>query len=89
MASTTTVNGDYCSMTIGKSLTPQSALTSKIKTAILCVAFDACANYAAGGIAVDLSADGRISTIIVAQVVGGLTDVLVSQYEQDCCPNTK
>ena len=86
MASTTTVNGDYCRLTIGKSLTPQSALTSKIKTAILCVAFDCCAPYMCGGLTVDLSADGRISTIITAIPVGGVPDGLVAKYEPDCCP---
>ena len=86
MASTITVNGDYCRLTIGKSLTPQSALTSKIKTAILCVAFNCCNPYAAGGLTVDLSADGRISTIVTAQTIGGVPDGLVTKYEADCCP---
>ena len=85
MASTTTVNADYDRLTIGKNLTPQSALTSKIRVAVLEVAFDCCNPYAACGLTVDLSADGRISTIITAIPSCG-PDGLVLKYEPDCCP---
>ncbi len=85
MANTTTVNTDYENLTVGKNLTPQSALTSKLRTAILCVAFDACACYMCGGLTVDLSADGRISTIITAVVAGGVPDGLVTKYEPESC----
>ncbi len=88
MASTTTVNGDYCRVTIGKTLTPQSALTSRLKTAIICVTFDCAAAYSTGGEPVNLSADGRIDTIIEATVVGNSAalDGFTLRYRPDTCP---
>ena len=85
MASTTTVNTDYENLTVGKNLTPQSALTSKLRTATLCVAFDCCNPYMCGGLTVDLSADNRIKTIISAIPLCG-PDGLVLKYEPDACP---
>ena len=85
MASTTTVNADYCNITLGKNLTPQSALTSKLRTAILCVAFDCMTNYATCGMTVDLSACNRIKTIITAVAVGGVPDGIVTKYVPDTC----
>ncbi len=85
MASTTTVNADYCSITLGKNLTPQSALTSKLRTAFLCVAFDCMTNYATCGMTVDLSACNRIKTIISAVVIGGAPDGIVTKYEPSAC----
>ena len=85
MAAVTSVNADYDRLTIGKNLTPQSALTSKLRTAVLCVVFDCCNAYTAGGLTVDLSADGRISTIITAIPLCG-PDGILMKYEPDCCP---
>ena len=84
MAATTTVNADYDNLTIGKNLTPQSALTSKMRTAVLCVAFDCCNPYMCGGLTVDLSAGNRIKTIISAIPSCG-PDGLLLKYEPDAC----
>jgi hypothetical protein len=85
MVTTVTVNADYDNLTIGKNLTPQSALTSKMRTAVLDVAFDCMTPYTTGGLTVDLTACGRISTIITAVPANG-PDGLLLKYVADCCP---
>jgi len=68
MALVSTVNSNFQSIT-GKTLSKQSVLTSRIKEAVICFAIGACAYPAcAAGYAVDLSAGGRITTLLTVQV---------------------
>ena len=68
MAITVAQNQDHKNLT-GKTLTVQSQLTSKLKTAIVDVTYGGSDNYATNGNTVDLSMGGRISTVIGAEVL--------------------
>ena len=68
MAITVAQNQDHKNLT-GKTLTVQSQLTSKLRTAIVDVTFGGSDNYATNGNTVDLSMGGRISTVIGAEVL--------------------
>jgi len=61
------VNSDYQSIT-GKTLSIQAELTSKLKTAIVDVTY-ATEDYDIAGNVVDLSLDGRFTTIIAVEVL--------------------
>jgi len=68
MALVSTVNANWETIT-GKNLTRQSALTSRLKEAVICFAIGSCAYPAcAAGYAVDLSACGRICTVVSVEV---------------------
>ena len=90
MAVVTTVETNYALLT-GKNLSRQSALVSKIKEAVVCVAVGACMYPAcAAGFTVDLSLCGRITTIIEARpdnmLVGACCNtLLVSSYVPAAC----
>ena len=68
MAITVAQNSDHKSLT-GKTLTVQSQLTSRLRTAIVDVTYGGSDNYATNGNTVDLSMGGRISTVIGAEVL--------------------
>jgi hypothetical protein len=68
MAITVAQNQDHKNLT-GKTLTVQSQLTSKLRTAIVDVTYGGSDNYATNGNTVDLSMGGRISTVIGAEVL--------------------
>ena len=68
MAITVAQNQDHKNLT-GKTLTVQSQLTSKLRTAIVDVTFGGSDNYTTNGNTVDLSMGGRISTVIGAEVL--------------------
>jgi hypothetical protein len=61
------VNSDYQSLT-GKTLSIQAELTSKLRTAIVDVTYTT-EDYDLTGNVVDLSLDGRLSTIIAVEVL--------------------
>jgi|FLOH01.1.fsa_nt_gi hypothetical protein len=67
MTLTAVVNSDYQSIT-GKTLSIQAELTSKLKTAIVDVAY-VTEDYDLGGNVLDLSLDGRLKTIIAVEVL--------------------
>ena len=68
MALVSTINSNWQAVT-GKNLTRQSALTSRLKEAVICFAIGMCCYPAcAAGYAVDLSACGRITTLISVEV---------------------
>jgi len=89
LAVTTTVNADWDRLTIGKSLSRQAALNSKIIEAVVCVSIGACMYpMCNAGYTVDLSLCGRISTIIEAiprnlEVTGD--ELVVSDYVPAAC----
>lgn len=67
MALTIAVNSDYQSIT-GKTLSVQAELLSKLKVAIVDVTY-ATEDYDIGGNTVDLTLDGRLTTIIAVEVL--------------------
>lgn len=88
MALVSTVDANWVTIT-GKNLTRQSALTSRLKEAVIDFAIGMC-NYPAcdAGYVVDLSACGRICTVIdvkVDNVVVSCNELLVTQYAPSAC----
>ena len=67
MSLTIAVNSDYQSLT-GKTLSVQAELLSKLKVAIVDVAYVS-EDYDIGGNVVDLSLDGRMTTILAVEVL--------------------
>ena len=88
MAITSTVNSNWEDLT-GKTLSVQSKLTSKLKEVVICVAIGMCAYpMCNAGYTVDLSAGGRIDTIVYAQprnLEVGTNTLLVSDYVPAAC----
>jgi hypothetical protein len=68
MAITVAQNQDHKNLT-GKTLTVQSQLTSRLRTAIVDVTYGGSDNYTTNGNTVDLSMGGRIDTVIGAEVL--------------------
>ena len=62
------VNSNYETI-VGKNLTTQAELTSKLKVAIVDVVYASCEDYDLGGNIVDLSLQGRFKTIIAVEVL--------------------
>ena len=60
------VNSNYEKI-VGKTLSTQAELTSKLKVAIVDVVYASCEDYDLGGNVVDLSLDGRFKTIIAVE----------------------
>ena len=79
MAITVAQNSDHKSLT-GKTLTVQSQLTSRLRTAIVDVTYGGSDNYATNGNTVDLSMGGRISTVMAVEIFHVSTGLLL-QYE--------
>lgn len=83
MAVVSTINSDWSTVT-GKTLSVQSKLVSKMLETVICVAIGACAYPACNaGYTVDLSASGRITTIISAipnDAEVGTNTLIISQY---------
>jgi len=90
MAVVSSINSNW-ELLAGKNLTRQSALGSRIKEAVVCVAIGACMYPAcAAGYTVDLSLCGRITTIIRAEPENlrtGACDCIltVTQYVPAAC----
>ena len=68
MAITIAQNTDHKSLA-GKTMSVQSELTSKMRTAIVDITYGASDNYATNGNTVDLSMGGRIGTVIACEVL--------------------
>ena len=90
MALVSTVNTTWQNIT-GKELSRQSVLTSKMKEVVICFAIGMCAYPAcAAGYAVDLSAGGRITTLLSVEV-GNISDGacnvdgFVTEYRYAAC----
>jgi len=74
MANTIAVDSNWENLT-GKTLSIQSELTSKLKTAVIDITAGCSDTYATNGVTVDLSLGGRISTVIEVSIIsndGGL-----------------
>ena len=72
------VNSNYEKI-VGKTLSTQAELTSKLQVAIVDVVYASCEDYDIGGNIVDLSLCGRFSTIIAVEVLETTIGVL-AQY---------
>ncbi len=83
MAIVETINANWERIS-GKELSRQSILTSRTKETLIDVAIDCCDTYCTGGITVDLSAGGRISTILTADVIQ-VSNQLQAVYTPAAC----
>lgn len=83
MAITSTINSNWKNIT-GKTNSRQSALTSKVKEAVIDVTIGCADTYTTGGIVVDLSACGTITTILTASI-NEVSSSLQAQYNPVAC----
>jgi len=83
MAITSTINTNWKNLT-GKTNSRQSALTSKLKEAVIDVAIGCADTYPTGGIVTDLSACNTITTIVTASV-NEVSVGLNSEYNPVAC----